>query len=332
MPEEATVSTVGEFGLINRLRNLLGVSPAIKGIGDDAAILEIPGSEYLLATVDMLVDGVHFHLTDSNAQDVGARALAVNASDIAAMGGRPTFALVSLALPPHLAAVQVERMYVGMQKIASDLHVAVVGGNMTRTSGPVCIDVTLLGMVERDCVVRRDGARPGDALAVTGALGAAAALRAAENHDIKNSDSWREFAALHVVPSPRVAAGRALARARIPTAMMDISDGLAGDLRHMLDESHVGAEIHEADLPISGEARAMAERASDDASHLALYGGEDYELLLALPASRFREAQDLLAPLPLTRIGTVTSWEDGARIVGASGEQRPLRPGGWTHF
>jgi thiamine-monophosphate kinase len=167
---EESIGALGEFGLIERIRNLIGPTTAVVGIGDDAAVLDVGSPDYLLATADMLVQGVHFG-DDADPETLGRHALAVNLSDIAAMGGTPTFALTSLALPNSTTQGFAEGLYLGLRAEARRFDVAIVGGNISSTEGPVVIDVTLLGVVPRDELLLREGAQPGDALVVSGVLG-----------------------------------------------------------------------------------------------------------------------------------------------------------------
>ena len=213
-PDISSVGGIGEFELIDRLSGLVGGSAAVVGIGDDAAVLDFGGTDYVLATVDMMVQDVHFELRDTDPRLIGRRAIAINVSDIAAMGGEPSFALISLALPAECPVDFVERLYEGLRHESGLTGAGIVGGNMTRTSGPICIDVTVLGRVPKDEVVLRSGARAGDILAVTGTLGGAAARRLARSSD--QEDGSLQKSSIDGEPgSPvsRVSAARRLAEA-----------------------------------------------------------------------------------------------------------------------
>jgi thiamine-monophosphate kinase len=286
----------GEFEAIARIRRALGVLPPGPGVlvgpGDDCAVLVPPAGERLVATVDMLVEGVHFDLRHILPAALGRRALAVNLSDVAAMGARPLWALISLGLPPRTDDGMLEGLYAGFGEMARRYGFAVVGGNLARLPGPLVIDVALVGGAERP--VLRGGARPGDRLALTGPVGAAAAALARDG--------------THLEPVPRVAEGRALANCA--TAMIDISDGLAQDLGHLCAESRVGAALFSERIPVAPGATLEQ----------ALHGGEDYELLVALPP----EAEP---PVPVHVIGEVRPAAEGLTLDGA-----PLEPRGWDHF
>lgn len=328
---ELRVRDIGEFGLIDRLASIVGQSPAVVGIGDDAAVLDVGGPDYLLATMDALVDGIHFRLDRHPPRAIGRRAMAVNISDVAAMGGQPLFALASLALPPNMPLAEIESLYEGMRDLGKRCNTAIVGGNVTRNPGPLVLDIALLGRVPRDEAVTRNGARPGDLLAVTGTLGTRAAIRLAEE-DGFDLERLRGWAAEAYVPEPQVAAGRALAAGHLVHAMMDLSDGLAGDIRHLCVASGVGAVIDEADLPISDEVQEIASILGSDAAEIALTGGEDYELLCALPAAALIAARRALGPLPFTPIGRITEPDEGITLIGRGGHRRPLIQRSWEHF
>ncbi len=323
MPHE-TVGDVGEFGLLARLRQRLG-SPLL---GDDAAVLTTTPGMQLLATVDVQVDGIHFLSDRMTPEQIGRRAIAVNVSDIAAMGGKPTYALLSLLLPASLEAGWVEALYDGVRDEAARWEMTVVGGNISRTSGPVSVDVTVLGEVEASLALRRIGARPGDALLVTGDLGRAAAglrlLRRGARHPL---------VAAYCTPTPRVREGQALAQTRRVHAAMDLSDGLSSDLHRLGEESGVGARIDAAALPISADVRAAAATLGIDPLDLALHGGEDFELLVAMPKDDVEAVTAAVRATgsSLSVVGEVRPREEGVTMRLSDGSVRPLA-GGWDHF
>jgi thiamine-monophosphate kinase len=326
MPRTSKVSDIGEFGLIERIAARLDRLTAVVGIGDDAAVLPLSGDEYLLATTDMLVEDVHFRREEMTPRALGRRALAVNLSDIAAMGGKPTFALTSIALPPDTSVAFVDELYAGLAAEARAFDVAIVGGNVTSTEGPISVDITLLGVVPRDEVALRSGARPGDALAVTGYLGNAAGYRLTREPE---SGRHGEEPPL---PVPRVAEARALVSGGMVHAMLDVSDGLGSDAQHLARASGVGLVLYGERLPISIKARSAAQVLDVSALDLALYGGEDYELLIALPEDYVELARARLGKTQLAVIGTVLPADQGCMLERFGGTREPLRPGGWTHF
>ena len=295
---------IGEFGFIDRIaaRTTSG-SGVVLGIGDDAAaIVSDPGLQTLI-TADMLVEGVHFDLSFTTPSELGRKSLAVNLSDIAAMGGKPRFALLSLAVPPGLSLEFLDAFMEGFISRAERYGVALIGGDTCASRAGFVVSVTLLGEQRPDRVIRRSGARPGDRVYVTGTLGDAALglelLRRGE----------RDGAAVnrHLDPLPRTEAGLALAEAGVPTAMIDVSDGLLADLGHILRQSGCGATLALDRLPLSAEYLDRIGGMSQDRFALALSGGEDYELLFTAPAEREMELLELFAPLALavTPIGEI---------------------------
>jgi thiamine-monophosphate kinase len=323
MPTER-LADLGEFGLLARIRARLGSSY----LGDDAAVLPRTAGMELLATVDAQVDGVHFLRERMVPQQVGRRAIAVNVSDIAAMGGLPRFALVSLLVPADLSVAWIEALYDGIRQETVRWEMQVVGGNISGTPGPLTLDVAVLGEVETGCALTRRGARPGDPLFVTGDLGRAAVglhlLRRGESGSLVDA---------YCTPVPRVGEGRALLRSRLVHAAMDLSDGLGSDLYRLCEESQVGAVIEVAALPISGEVRAAAATVGLDPVGLALFGGEDFELVVAAASNDAGTLQRVVAEVgtPLTVIGEVRPAGEGVTVHLPDGSKRPLA-GGWDHF
>lgn len=330
---------LGEFGLIARLTSGLEMRPdVVLGIGDDAALLD-PGPDMLVvATVDALVEGRHFLMSVATPEEIGRKALAVNLSDIAAMGAEPCWALVSLLLPPSLEASILDAVYAGLRSEAQQYGVVVVGGNVAATDGPLTFDVVLLGRCLRGTQVTRAGGRPGDLLLVTGSLGAATAgllvAREPERADGVARNLLERARSAMVSPIPRIEAGRALAAGRLATAMLDISDGLASDLGHLCERSGVGAEVDESLIPVDPAAVAIAARYGRDPLALALNGGDDYELVCALAPHHRDEALASLraAGCAPTVIGRLTAPEDGMMIRRVDGSLEPLAAKGWDHL
>lgn len=322
-----------EFGLIDRIRQrtVQTRDDVHLGIGDDAAVLAVPVGHELVVAVDTLVDGVHFP-RGTGAADLGWKALAVNLSDLAAMGASPAWVVLALTLPslPRTQAEAfVDGLADGFAQLAGMHRIALVGGDTTR--GPLSLSVTAHGLVPAGCALRRDGAQIGDAILVTGTLGdAAAGLQhlevAADDVEEKRRAVLRERLNR---PQPRVAAGLAL-RGRAH-ACIDVSDGLWADLGHIASASGVGAEIDAARLPLSS---ALLDTVDDAvARELALSGGDDYELCFTVAPDRVAEVQADLARLGCgaTRIGRIVAG-DGVRVRGADGNWiRPTRRG-WDHF
>jgi thiamine-monophosphate kinase len=338
VPTEAsprTVGALGEFALIARL--LARVPPGgglLVGAGDDAAVLALTPGTALVATCDGQVENVHFRRDGTPPRALGHKALAVNLSDVAAMGGRPRWALVALTLPTDLEVGWLDGLYDGMAALAHRHGVGVVGGNVARTAGPIVVDVTLLGEVRPDERLTRAGARPGDAVFVTGAPGESAAglrliLEPVHRRSLRSEDA-ESLLGRHRAPAPRVDEGQRLARSGCVTAAIDVSDGLAADLGHVLAASNVGATLDAAALPVSPPLRRLAEAVRLDPIELVLHGGEDYELLFTGDPER---AEGIAGELGVasTRIGTIDR-EPGLRLRGRDGVARPLTARGHDHF
>jgi thiamine-monophosphate kinase len=325
------VSDLGEFGLIGRLAAAVGTArpeSLIVGIGDDAAAWRM-GDSVALATTDTLVEGVHFPAGLAPWRDLGWKAMAVNVSDIAAMGGTPQFALVTLALPPETPVADVDELYAGMRECSEEYGVAVVGGDVVRAPQAV-ISVAVLGHAEPDendqpQLLRRDAARAGYTIAVTGNLGdSAAGLQRLKDGTPPDDPLVRA----HLRPRPPLAAGRQAAHIGIPCAI-DVSDGLLQDLRHICDLCGLGAVIRADALPLSRELRTAFPA---KAISLACTGGEDYQLVLIAPQETMRLLR-ASAQLPLTVIGEMDEHpEQRPRLLDESGNEMRLPEAGWDHL
>ena len=303
-------------------------------IGDDAAAITMPDGSLLLATTDLLMEDVHFRLHWGDLPALGWKALAQNLSDIAAMGGTPTHALIAIALPAQWQPDDALALYRGLGELAAQSATDVVGGDTIRSAGPLTISLTVLGQIPAAELLTRRGARPGNALYVTGTLGrAAAGLRLLETgRPIPEALAIATQAQLR--PQPRLSAARALATSGVVTAMMDLSDGIATDLHRLCLASGVGAIIQRALLPIDPVVDAAcrwlaAPDNNNDPLQLALQGGEDFELLFTAPPAAADTLRARLAPLPVTRIGQITTETDV--LLRENDDTSPL-PWGFTHF
>ena len=342
-----TVGDLTESELIARVSARLPSSPdwMVVGIGDDAAVVEPERNRLEVLSVDALVEGVHFDRRFTPPAAIGHRALAVNLSDLAAMGATPRLALLSLALPADLPLAEFDQMIAELTALAGRYGVVIAGGNMTRIAGPLVFDVTIVGTVKRRRALTRGGARPGDALYVTGSIGAAAAglqmLQAAQAATCSGDSPQRPAQSIapaaascvnrYLYPEPRIRMGSLLGRNRAATACMDLSDGLADAVRQIAGASGVGATIDADALPIDPDARDWFQRHGLDAIAESIAAGDDYELLIAAtPRSRGRLAAAVRhGDAPLTRIGSCTA--DPALILRRTGSDMPL-PRGYTHF
>ncbi|HEV8421069.1 MAG TPA: thiamine-phosphate kinase [Actinomycetota bacterium] len=329
-----------EDELIEVIRRLLAEEmPGVAlGLGDDAALVEM-GSHLGILTADMLVEGIHFERHTVAPTDLGYKALAVNVSDIAAMGGSPRYGLVSLGLSEDIEASWVVELYGGLRDAAREYAMAVIGGDTSRADRLV-VSVAVTGEVARGAAVTRSGAMPGDRLVVTGALGASAGglkLLQAPAHDVAPavSSEWgRSLVEAHLRPAARVGEGQTLAQSGA-TAMMDVSDGLTKDLGRLCQASEVAAAIVLADLPIALSLKELTDVLPDvDPLTLALEGGEDYELLATLPPGAVRRTAAKLAERFGTQLTEIGEIREGSGLIAiqSDGSERPLEPRGWDHF
>lgn len=327
------VAELGEFGLIDLLAKIVNDSrdksvswqQLLVGIGDDAAAWKT-SSTVQLATVDSFIQDVHFSPAIFPWKEVGWKALAVNLSDIGAMGGAPRYALVSLSLPGETEVESITSVYRGMIKLAGEYGIAIIGGNVSRAP-VIVIDITVIGEGS-ETVLTRSTASPGEQIAVTGHLGAATAGLQMLTQKLKFSPKDSQIlknAFWH--PQPRVSEGQLLVKSGIKTAI-DISDGLIADLKHICEMSKVGARIETERVPIEPVVKANF---GSKALELALSGGEDYELLFTGSADTIKKVEKS-APRPITVIGEVTAEHAGEVVlIDNKGSSSPTR-GGWDHF
>lgn len=325
------VSELGEFGLIERLRKM----DVVRGIGDDCAVQASPPGMDLVMTADALIEDVHFRWDWITPEELGHKSIAVNLSDIAAMGALPAGVLLTLGLRADTTVDDIECFYRGAADVlqAHGLGAAVWGGDIVASPRATAISVTAFGYVEAGRALRRSGAKAGDEIWVTGALGdSAAGLRLLMEG--AGAEAPRLVSA-HNTPSPRVWQARAALESGAVHAMMDISDGLAGDLGHLIRESGVGAALEAAALPLSPEMRAACARHGWEPLGLALHGGEDYELLMAVALGSghtVRAAVEAAAGhVPLTRVGTITAG-GGITLRRPDGYEEPLQAKAFQHF
>ena len=332
------LNQLGEFGL---LRHLFGripfpSRPVLIGPGDDAAVLRASADRDWVVTTDMLVEAVDFNRAYSSYRQIGYKALAVNLSDIAAMGGRPVAFLVGLAAPGRTPVRTVDDIYRGMLTLAHRYEVALIGGDVSAARQGITISVMVLGTVEHGDAVTRSGAKSGDRIYVTGTLGdSRAGLEILKKkRRLKPSAVKPYLVRRHFFPTPRIEFGRLLSRRKWATAMIDLSDGLASDLRHLCAASRVGARLEWTRLPVSPALAAYARRLNRSAADYALRGGEDFELLFTVDRSRGAavEAAAKRMALTVTPIGTVVSKGLGITLIGKERREIPLTVRGYEHF
>lgn len=333
------ISKYGEFGLIRHLTEKfkLNNSSTLKGVGDDAAVLDYKGKQ-ILVTTDLLLEGIHFDLIYVPLKHLGYKAAVVNFSDIYAMNGQPKQITVSLGLSKRFSVEDLEELYAGI-KLACELYgVDLIGGDTSASLTGLTISITCMGEADKDKIVYRNGAKANDLICVTGDLGSAyMGLQLLEREKIvfnANNEAKPDFDGKDYIlqrqlkPEARKDVIEALAeKGIVPTAMMDISDGLSSELIHICTQSNVGCRVYEDKIPISYEAAAMAEELNMSIVTAALNGGEDYELLFTVPL----EDYDKIVTLENVGIvGHITTSELGLHLVGREGEEIELRAQGWN--
>jgi thiamine-monophosphate kinase len=339
LPEK--IKDIGEFGLIRRIDHLLKKEGTVSrrvtlGIGDDTAAF-LPHSGYeLLVTCDCLVEGRHFLSEYISPLDLGRRAMALNISDIGAMGGKPLYALISLGLPAETLIRTVEALYRGFLKELNPFKASIIGGNLTRSGDGIFIDITILGEVEQGKGVYRSGANPGDVILVTGFPGQSAAglqLLLKAPHDPKVMK--HPLVKVYNTPSHRAREGRLIGQAGLATAMIDISDGFLGDLSHICESSKVGAELFVEKFPISQDLLQSADALKLDPIRLFLGESDDYELVITCrprDIDRLRAVIKWDFPVRLTEVGRITGSAGEIVLILPQGEKRRVKHTGWDHF
>ncbi|MBW1818724.1 MAG: thiamine-phosphate kinase [Deltaproteobacteria bacterium] len=328
---------MGEFGFIRSIMDdcHFGKERLIKGIGDDCAVLGPYEGNALLVTTDLLVEDVHFLLSKTPPDHLGRKAVAVNLSDIAAMGGEARHLFVSIAIPPAVNVETLHDIYGGIKAMCSRYRVNLLGGDTSASPERLMINITVLGEMPEDEVLYRSGARPGDVVFVTGTLGDSLAGLKIIQEEWQVSEPFRsELIHAHHLPVPFLEPGRLAARSHLASAMIDLSDGLMADLGHICEQSGVGAEIHANRLPISEALKASSKANALVPHEAALSGGEDYRLLITVPPQNKTPFQDMFSdgkPCPLYPIGEMRE-SGGIRIMGENGREITPAAVGFDHF
>jgi thiamine-monophosphate kinase len=344
--QETRLGDIGERELARRLRDRIPAAPDLPvGVGDDAAAVALESP--VVVTADVLVEGVHFLRESAPARLLGRKSLTVNLSDVAAMGGVSRHALVSLCLPSELELSWVDSLYDGLLERAAEVGVSIVGGNVARSPAAIVVDVTLLGEAPEPLL--RSTAQPGDLTVVTGVLGAAAegvallrqGARLTEDGELSATGMWTEsssdavYACLRAQldPRPPLALARALAERGLARAAMDLSDGLSSDLAEMCRQSRLGTRIEASAVPISPAMASLERARGGDARAVALHGGEDYELLLAVDPGQFEALQELAGVwgVAVCAIGEFFDGDPEVRLRDEDGE-RSMPSAGYDHF
>jgi thiamine-monophosphate kinase len=330
-----------EFEFIRALQERAAASSSVTGIGDDAAVFQTSAGKETVVTTDLLIEDIDFRRTTIPPYLLGHKALAVSLSDIAAMGARPRWSLISIGVPSDVWQTEfADRLYSGWFELANRYDVQLIGGDTSRTEEKIVIDSIVIGECSAGQSIKRSGAQPGDQIFVTGSLGAAAAgLRLVErgahladqNLDEEETHKLDHVLLRQLRPEPRVGWGIVLGEEKIATSMIDISDGLSSDLNHLCSASAVGAMIDSSLLPIDHQVVELCGRRALDPLQLALHGGEDFELLFTVKPGDVGRLPRRVDAAPITRIGEIRVKEDGVKI---SERARiwDLNPGGWKHF
>jgi len=337
------VSSPGEFGLIEQIKTWVPLqdSDVLKAIGDDAAVFHpAAGAEQLIST-DCLVEGIHFDLTFQSMKHLGYKAVAVNVSDILAMNGTPQYLTLALALPQKISVELLQEFYEGVHLACKEYHVVVIGGDLSASSANLFISVTVTGYAEKNDLVYRSGAKPGDLIVVTGNPGRSYAglrvlLREKEFY-LSDPDNFAPTLdrhswciERHLAPRLRTGVLTWLKQAGIrPTAMIDLSDGLAGDLFHICRQSGTGAVLEELSIPVTREIRELADQFDEESVRWALFGGEDYELLMTVSPEHRASIEE---NEELSVIGVITGEPDSLLLEEAEGTRTEIEKQGWNHF
>jgi len=332
-----TLKKIGEFGFIKKISRgcLTRPDSIIKAIGDDAAAFTTDPARISLVTTDLLVERIHFLRNVISGFDLGYKSLAVNLSDIAAMGGTARESFVSIAIPEDCPLDYLEAVYEGMKELATRFDVNILGGDTTGSKVDLVINVVVYGTISQEEMMCRDAARPGDIIFSTGYLGdSKAGLHLILNNIPADSDEWRNLLRAHLRPVPHLAEGRFLAQQPAVKAAIDISDGLSSDLGHIAEQSGVGAILDAAKIPVSGDLKLFCRQFNFDPVEYALAGGEDYTLLCTISPE---EAEGIATEFekkfkrPLFRIGEITAATE-MKINYPDGSSSPIAPCGWNHF
>jgi thiamine-monophosphate kinase len=324
---------MGEFQLIRRITSgWRHGSDVLIGLGDDASAVRSPGSNLLfLQTTDTLVEEVDFHKGWGTPRQLGHKALAANLSDIAAMGGKPRYAHLALAIPATWTQENIVSLTQGFALLANSFEVDIIGGDLSATSGPLVINVMVTGEAPEQLVLRRSGAKPGDVIWVSGTMGdAAGGLKLLQGGMKRLTD---HFASAFLTPRPQIACGLVCAESRAVNAMIDISDGLAGDLGHIMQASGVGAVIEEKKLPVSIALRNAVRWYGWDLLDLMLHGGEDFELLGCSPPESFDKLKNLVMDKTgetLTAIGRIVESPE-LTLLRSDGSSETIAPQAYEH-
>ena len=332
--KEMKLKDIGEVGFIKRIERgcLIRERNVIRGIGDDCSVFKTSGEMAILLTTDMLVEKIHFLLSAISPYELGRKSLAVNLSDIAAMGGTPREAVISIAIPEKVELAVLDGVYHGIKSMAKEFEVNLLGGDTTSSPEHLVINIALVGEAKEDEILYRSGAKKGDLIFLTGPVGSSAA-----GLDLilkkRESEGWEDLLEAHYNPYPHVKAGRIIASMKVADSLIDVSDGVAADLGHICRESKLGAILEASMIPTTEKFRDYCDRFQEDANHLALHVGEDYVLLgTVVPglAANLRAALESEG-CEFYQIGHMVA-EPGLRIKTSENSLETIGASGWDHF
>ena len=335
--ENRSLKDIGEFGFINRITPgcLVREDRVVKAIGDDAAAFYSPPGQLNLVTTDLLVERVHFLRDATSGYNLGYKALAVNLSDIAAMGGTPAEAFVSIAIPEDCSLEYLDDLYRGMRDLASESRVNILGGDTTGSKRDLIINIAVNGSVAEEEMLCRDGAGAGDVICTAGYLGdSRAGLHMILNNIPAETEGSRKLLDAHIRPRPHLEEGSFLASSRVVSSAIDVSDGLSSDLKHLCDQSGTVALLKSSSIPVSLELREFCRNFIFDPVEFALAGGEDYVLLFTVPwrdAPALQEAYRKEFGKPFHILGEMASGNESI-VEQDDGTRNPLPRTGWNHF
>ena len=347
------ISEIGEFGLIDKISTIVSETaqqtPLLSsGIGDDCAVYVRDKDTYEVITTDLLIEHVHFDLLTTPMEHLGGKSLSVNVSDICAMNATPLYAVVSIAIPNSISVEMIEAFYTGMKNAAMQYGVAIAGGDTSASSSGLMISVTVVGEVSQQKLVKRNTAKPGDFICISGELGGSNAgllalmrekqLMLDHMHDEQNQsdfqtnlEDYKDAVSRHLLPKARLDVVKKLAQLDIvPTAMIDVSDGLASETKHICRQSKTGAVLFENKIPIMSHAREIADEFKDDVISYALFGGEDYEILFTVSPNDLKKIEE---KDDLTIIGQIKPEDEGIKLADMFGKTIDLEKlTGFQHF
>lgn len=325
------INQVGEYGLIDLIKKQIFSKDerVVINIGDDAAVIRSSPRRFLIFTTDTMVERVHFDLTYFTYEEIGWKAMAANLSDIAAMGGLPKYALVTLGLPKSIRTEEVLSIYQGASKIGRKYGCKIIGGDTTLVPKQLFVSITLLGEVDKKYLLTRGGAKKGDLICVTGKLGEA---QAGLEFLKKRGRQRLSFVRKHLKPQPRINEARILAKNLKITSMIDISDGLSSELFHLTDESHLGALVYEQSLPISPKCLKLAFILKSSPLELVLSSGEEYELLFTVARKDRSKLEKIKSKLNFSVIGKMVEKKKGVKLITRSGRKTDIKKIGFVHF